>query len=84
MAGGSLAAALQAVFLGPLISMIGSKKLGLVMVRPNQQDLAAIKDLLEAGGLIPVVDRAYPLGEVAEALRYLEEGHATGKLVITV
>jgi NADPH:quinone reductase-like Zn-dependent oxidoreductase len=84
MAGGSLAAALQAVFLGPLVSMIGSKKLGLVMVRPNQQDLAAIKELLEAGQLVPVVDRAYPLGKVAEALRYLEEGHAKGKLVITV
>ncbi len=43
-----------------------------------------MKDLLEAGKVVPVIDRRYPLGETAEALRYLEEGHARGKVVITM
>jgi NADPH:quinone reductase-like Zn-dependent oxidoreductase len=47
-------------------------------------DLAFVKDLLEAAKIKPVIDRRYPLSDVAEALRYLEEGHAKGKIVITV
>jgi len=43
-----------------------------------------MEELLEAGKVVPVIDRRYPLSEVAEALRYLEEGHARGKVVITV
>jgi NADPH:quinone reductase-like Zn-dependent oxidoreductase len=43
-----------------------------------------IKELLEAGKVVPMIDRRYPLSETAEALRYLEEGHARGKVVITV
>ena len=50
----------------------------------NNKDLVLLKDLLEAGKVVPVIDRRYPLSEVAEALRYLEEGHAKGKVVITV
>jgi len=46
--------------------------------------LIFIKELLEAGKVVPVIDRVYPLNEVAEAIRYLEEGHAKGKVVITV
>jgi len=82
--GGSMAAFFQAVFLGPLISMTGSKKMGILMAYPNQKDLVFMKELLEAGEVVPVIDRRYPLSEVAEALRYLEEGHARGKVVITV
>ena len=74
----------QAMFLGPWISMPGSKKIGNLLQRPNQQDLVIMKELLEAGEVVPVIDRRYTLGEVAEALRYLEEGHAQGKVVITV
>jgi NADPH:quinone reductase-like Zn-dependent oxidoreductase len=77
--GGSMAAFSQAVFLGPLISMTGSKKMGILMAYPNQRDLVFMKELLEAGKVVPVIDRRYPLSEVAEALRYLEEGHARGK-----
>ncbi len=74
----------QGMLLGPLISMTGSKQMGNLAANPNQQDLAFMKELLEAGKVVPVIDRRYPLSEVAEALRYLGEGHAKGKVVITV
>ena len=80
-----MAAIFQAVFLGPLISMMGSKKMGILMWKPNKkEDLAFLKELLEAGKVVPVIDRRYPLSEAAEALRYLEEGHVKGKVVITI
>ena len=50
----------------------------------HQKDLICMKDLLEAGKVVPVIDRRYPLCEVPEAIRYLEKGHARGKVVITV
>ena len=64
--------------------MIGSKKLGSMTAKPNPKDLVFMKELLEAGKVKPVIDRRYPLSEAAEALRYLGEGHARGKVVITV
>ena len=85
LVGGSRGAILQTVFLGPLISIFGSKKMGLVMWKPNKkEDMVFITELLEAGKVVPVIDRRYPLSEVAEALRYLEEGQHQGKVVITV
>ena len=84
-AGGSMAQFFQAILLGPLISMTGSKKMGSMGVaKPNQKDLVFIKELIETGKVKPVIDRRYPLRAVAEAIRYLEEGHARGKVVITV
>jgi NADPH:quinone reductase-like Zn-dependent oxidoreductase len=83
-AGGSLAQYFQAVLLGPLISMTGSKKLGSMYTKPNQKDLVFLIELYEAGRVVPVIDRRYPLSEVAEALRYYGEGHARGKVVITL
>ena len=82
--GGSMARFFQAMFLGPLISITGSKKLGSRMPKPNQKDFIFLKELLEAGKIVPVIDRRYPLSEVAEAIRYLGEGHARGKIVITM
>ncbi len=58
--------------------------MGFMLAKPNQKDLVFIKELLEAGKVVPVIDRRYPLRETAEALRYLEEGHARGKVVITM
>jgi NADPH:quinone reductase-like Zn-dependent oxidoreductase len=84
MTGGAGAQMAQAIFFGPLMSMGGSKKMGNLMSKPSQKDLTAIKELLEAGKVVPVIDRTYPLSEVPAALRYLEEGHAKGKVVITV
>jgi NADPH:quinone reductase-like Zn-dependent oxidoreductase len=83
--GGFMAQIFQAILLGPLISLIGSKKVGSMgFARLNQKDLVLLKELLETGKLVPVIDRCYPLSEVAEAFRYFEEGHAKGKVVITV
>jgi len=84
MAGGGWAQILQAVLLGPLLSLIGRKKMCLFMANINRKDLVVLKDLLEAGKIVPVIDRRYPLRDVAEALRYLEEGHARGKVVISM
>jgi NADPH:quinone reductase-like Zn-dependent oxidoreductase len=83
--GGSLGTFLQVVFLGALISRIGSKKLGINAYDPNnREDLATLEELFVAGKVVPVIDRRYPLGEVPEAIRYLEDGCALGKVVITV
>jgi NADPH:quinone reductase-like Zn-dependent oxidoreductase len=62
----------------------GGRKMGAVSAKINQKDLAVLKELLEAGKIAPVIDRCYPLSEAAEALRYLGEGHARGKIVITM
>ena len=84
MTGGTMAQFFQAIALGPVISTTGSKKMGNFLAKANHNDLLFIKELLEAGKIVPVVDRRYPLSEVAEAIRYVEEGHAKGKVVITV
>jgi len=73
-----------AMFLGPLISMVGSKKVVQLSHSSNEKDLVFMKELLEAGKVVPVIDRTYPLSEVAEALRYYGEGHSRGKVVISV
>jgi len=83
MVGGSMALMFQAMFLGPLILVTGSKKMGILAHKPNK-GLAFMKELLEAGKVAPVIDRRYPLSEVPEALRYFGEGHAQGKVVITL
>ncbi len=79
-----LRAVFQGMLLGPAISKLGRKKMGIFMARPTHEDLVWLKELLEAGKVVPVIDRRYPLSEVAEAIRYIEEGHAQGKVVITV
>jgi NADPH:quinone reductase-like Zn-dependent oxidoreductase len=83
--GGELPQIFQALVLGPLASKSGGKKIGFMgIAKRNQKDLAFLKELLEAGKVKPVIDRRYLLSEAAEAIRYLEEGHARGKVVITV
>ena len=74
----------QAMLMGSWMSETGGKKMGVGMAKRNQKDLAFLKELLEAGKIIPVIDRCYPLSQAAEALRYLGGGHARGKVVITV
>ena len=82
--GGSMAQIFQGLLLGPLVSRIGSKKMGNMLAHSNQKDLVVLGELLGAGKVVPVIDRCYPLSEVAEAIRYLVEEHAQGKVVITV
>ncbi len=66
------------------MSKSGGRKMGNVTGQPSQPDLLILKALLEAGKVVPVIDRCYPFSEVPEALRYLGEGHARGKVVITM
>jgi len=84
MAGGSPAQIFQAVLLGSTMSERAGRKLRSMSAKSNQKDLAVLKELLEAGKIVPVIDRCYSLSETAEALRYLGEGHAWGKIVITI
>jgi len=84
MTGGSGSQLVQVMLQGPWISMTGSKKMSNMGLKPNKKDLIFMKGLLEAGKVKPVIDRRYPLREVPSALRYLDEGHAQGKVVINV
>jgi NADPH:quinone reductase-like Zn-dependent oxidoreductase len=83
LAGGSVATIFQILLLGPWISMIESKKIRILAVKPNLRDLVYITELYEAGKVTPVVDKTYPLSEVPEAIGYVGDGHAQGKVVIT-
>ena len=83
--GGSTAQFFQAALLGPLISKTHNKKLGSMgMAKPSQKDFVFLKELLETGKVVPVIDRCYPLSELPEALRYYGSGQTRGKVVITV
>jgi NADPH:quinone reductase-like Zn-dependent oxidoreductase len=67
-----------------VLSRFVSQKLGTFISSENHEDMLVLKELIEAGKITPVIDRRYPLSEVPKAIRYLEEGHARGKVVITV
>ena len=67
-----------------LLSRAGSPRVTFFLAKPNRDDLAELRDLLLAGRISPVIDRTYPLHQVPEAIAYLEQGHARGKVVITV
>ena len=77
---GALAGAIAA----PVLSRFVSQTLSMVLARPNKEDLIVMGDLMKAGRVTPVIDRRYRLSEVPDAIRYLEEGHARGKVVITL
>jgi NADPH:quinone reductase-like Zn-dependent oxidoreductase len=81
--GGSMVQTFQALLLGPLVSLGGNKKLGAMLVVPNQ-DLDFMKEVIEAGRIKPVIDRSYPLEDAAEAFRYYSQGHACGKVVVEI
>jgi NADPH:quinone reductase-like Zn-dependent oxidoreductase len=75
----------QVMLLGSLLSLAGSRKIGgMGTAQALPADLRLIKDLLESGTVVPVIDRRYPLSETAEAIRYLETGRARGKVIITM
>jgi NADPH:quinone reductase-like Zn-dependent oxidoreductase len=82
--GGSVATLLQVLLMGPLIGRGAGKKIRLLVVRLGAKHLAPIVELCQAGKITTVIDRRYQLSEVPEALRYLGEGHAKGKVVVIV
>jgi NADPH:quinone reductase-like Zn-dependent oxidoreductase len=67
-----------------MLSPFVSQKLGTFVAKENHEDLMVLGELIESGQVTPIIDRTYPLSEVPEAIRYLEEGHARGKVVISV
>lgn len=84
MTGGATKQMFEAMLFGPWISMTGNKKMSNSLIKPNQKDLEFLKELLEAGKVKPVIVKRYKLSEVAEAVRYVESGHAQAKVVINV
>lgn len=84
LTGGSVTTIFQVLFLGPWIRGTTGKKMRILAVQPNLKDLVHVTELYEAGKVVPVIDRRYPLSEIPEALRYLGEGRTKGKVVITV
>ncbi len=77
---GPLGRPVKALLLSPFIS----QKMGMLVAELNKKDLTILGDLMQSGKVTPVIDRTYPLSKIAEAIRYLEQGHARGKVVITV
>jgi len=69
---------------GPLVSLFVGQRLRGLATKVTQEDLLAVNELAEAGTVTPVIDRTYPLIEAADAIRYLAQGHAGGKIVVTV
>ena len=82
--GGSVATLFQILFLGPLMRKMTGKNIRILMVAQNRKDLIAVTELCEAGEIRPVIDRKYPFSEVPEAMRYVGEGRAKGKVIITM
>ena len=77
---GPLARPVKALLISPFIS----QKMGMMMAQQSKDDLKILADLMQSGKVTPVIDRTYPFSQIADAIRYLEQGHARGKVVITV
>jgi NADPH:quinone reductase-like Zn-dependent oxidoreductase len=71
---------IKALVLKPFVS----QDIGMMLADSNKQDLAYIADLMQTGKLTPVIDRHYPLSQVPEAVAYIEDGHARGKVIIDI
>ncbi len=77
---GPMARPVKALLMSPFVS----QELGMLLASINKDDLTVMKELMEAGKVTPVIDRSYALRDVPEAIRYLENGHARGKVIITL
>jgi NADPH:quinone reductase-like Zn-dependent oxidoreductase len=85
LVGGSISRLFQVMlFLGPWISRTSQRSVKCLTSKPNQADLMILSDLLEAGKIVPFIDRSYPLSEVPIAIRYVEERHVQGKVAINI
>ena len=74
----------QAFLLAPLLSRLGRRRSTLLMAKINRPDLEALANMLASGDLAPVIERRYPLHEAAEAVAYVAEGHAKGKVIVEI
>lgn len=84
LVGGATERFFQVMFLGPWISRISSQKVKCLASKPNQEDLTILKDLMEAGKIVPFIDRCYNLSEVPAAIRHLEQRQVMGKVAISI
>ncbi|MFN8594936.1 MAG: zinc-binding dehydrogenase [Anaerolineae bacterium] len=84
VAGGSMRQLFQAALQGRRTAKTGGQTISIVSLVQNRQDLILLKDLLESGQVVPVIDGCYPLSKIAEAFWYFEKEHAKGKVVITL
>jgi NADPH:quinone reductase-like Zn-dependent oxidoreductase len=84
MVGGATGLVFQLLLVGLWVSMTDKKKMGLLLHKPNPEDLTALNELFEAGKVVPVIDRRYPLRKTSDAFRYFGRGHVQGKVVITL
>jgi NADPH:quinone reductase-like Zn-dependent oxidoreductase len=82
--GGKMAQIFQPMVLGPFLPKGEGQKLLNLSAQPDREDLAVVGELVESGQVVPVIDRCYPLRETAQALAYYGQGHARGKVVITM
>jgi NADPH:quinone reductase-like Zn-dependent oxidoreductase len=82
--GGSMIGLLARLITAPVLSRFVSQKFVVFMARRSKEDLTIMHELMKAGKVTPVIDKCYRLSEVSEAVRYLAEGHARGKVVITL
>jgi NADPH:quinone reductase-like Zn-dependent oxidoreductase len=82
--GGKLLGGIDRQLRAYVMSLFVRQKLGTWISKERKQDLDALRELLEAGKVTPIVDRTFPLSEVPEAIQYLRDGRAQGKVVITV
>jgi NADPH:quinone reductase-like Zn-dependent oxidoreductase len=67
-----------------LLSKFVNQKMGMMLAELNQKDLTFLADLMQSGKVTPVIDRTYKLSDLPDAIRYLEQGHARGKVVVSV
>ena len=84
MVGGTLPLILQILLKGPKINKKESKKMAILVHKPNQKDQDYLKELFVEGKLVPIIDKKYSLGDTGEAIRYLAEGHAKGKVIVSM
>ena len=84
MTRGSMSQLFQAMLLGPSFSLVSDKKTGNMLMNPNQDDLTFISNLIYEGKVIPRNDRRFALSEVPDAIRYMDEGHVSGKVIINM
>ena len=84
MVGGTVTQLFQALLQGPRMSKRDGQQMGALTLKPNPKDMPLLKELLETGKVVPVIDKRYSFSEIPDALRYFGEGHSKAKIVITV